>query len=192
MTRIGESLRSHGRPGHPTDYLQFYCLVKKERPEDIPFNYLETPEPGSRAELLRETRRFMIYVHSKLMIVDDSAAIVGSANINQRSLAGSRDTELAVLSHQPLETLLTRGGHLPRGEVARFRLRLMEEHLGQQSSVLASPHSEECVGWCREVCRENWQVSITITPLYSHQSSSRTFWLPAQSPVEVTSFITLS
>ena len=27
----------------------------------------------------------MIYVHSKLMIVDDSAAIVGSANINQVS-----------------------------------------------------------------------------------------------------------
>ena len=29
------------------------------------------------------TSRFMIYVHSKLMIVDDSAAIVGSATINQ-------------------------------------------------------------------------------------------------------------
>ena len=61
----------------------------------------------------------MIYVHSKLMIVDDSAVIVGSANINQRSMAGSRDTELALLAHQPTMTLLTRGGHLPGGEVAR-------------------------------------------------------------------------
>ena len=61
----------------------------------------------------------MIYVHSKLMIVDDSAVIVGSANINQRSMAGSRDTELALLAHQPTETLLTRGGHLPEGEMAR-------------------------------------------------------------------------
>ena len=61
----------------------------------------------------------MIYVHSKLMIVDDSAVIVGSANINQRSMAGSRDSELALLAHQPTETLLTRGGHLPGGEVAR-------------------------------------------------------------------------
>ena len=61
----------------------------------------------------------MIYVHSKLMIVDDSAVIVGSANINQRSMAGSRDTELALLAHQPTETLLTRGGHLPGGEIAR-------------------------------------------------------------------------
>ena len=30
-----------------------------------------------RAELLRETKRFMIYVHSKLCIVDDSLAIIG-------------------------------------------------------------------------------------------------------------------
>ena len=66
----------------------------------------------------------MIYVHSKLMIVDDSAVIVGSANINQRSMAGSRDTELAVLAHQPTQTLLTRGGHLPGGDVARSHLHL--------------------------------------------------------------------
>ena len=121
---MGDSLRLHGRAGQPRDYLQFYCLVKKERLEDIPADYLETPEPGSQAEVLRESRRFMIYVHSKLMIVDDSAVIVGSANINQRSMAGSRDTELAVLAHQPTQTLLTRGGHLPGGDVARSHLHL--------------------------------------------------------------------
>jgi phospholipase D1/2 len=38
-----------------------------------------------------------IYVHSKLMVVDDRFALVGSANINDRSLLGSRDSELAVL-----------------------------------------------------------------------------------------------
>lgn len=38
-----------------------------------------------------------IYVHNKMMIVDDRYAILGSANINDRSLLGSRDTELAVL-----------------------------------------------------------------------------------------------
>lgn len=39
----------------------------------------------------------MIYVHSKLMIVDDRYVLVGSANINDRSLLGDRDSELAVL-----------------------------------------------------------------------------------------------
>lgn len=38
-----------------------------------------------------------IYVHSKLMIVDDRYALLGSANINDRSLLGERDSELAVL-----------------------------------------------------------------------------------------------
>lgn len=38
-----------------------------------------------------------IYVHSKLMIIDDRFALLGSANINDRSLLGSRDSELAVL-----------------------------------------------------------------------------------------------
>ena len=31
------------------------------------------------------------------MIVDDVAAIIGSANINDRSMRGSRDSELCVL-----------------------------------------------------------------------------------------------
>ncbi|CAM6001983.1 unnamed protein product [Sphagnum balticum] len=34
----------------------------------------------------------ILYVHSKLMIVDDSIVLVGSANINDRSLKGTRDT----------------------------------------------------------------------------------------------------
>ncbi|ELP9172202.1 phospholipase [Salmonella enterica] len=38
-----------------------------------------------------------IYVHSKLMIVDDRYVLVGSANINERSLLGDHDSELAVL-----------------------------------------------------------------------------------------------
>ena len=38
-----------------------------------------------------------IYIHSKMMIVDDRFALVGSANINDRSLLGGRDSELAVL-----------------------------------------------------------------------------------------------
>ena len=39
----------------------------------------------------------IIYVHSKLMIVDDKRCIIGSANINDRSLLGTRDSELACI-----------------------------------------------------------------------------------------------
>ncbi len=39
----------------------------------------------------------LVYVHSKLMIVDDMVTIIGSANINDRSLLGNRDSELAII-----------------------------------------------------------------------------------------------
>ncbi len=37
----------------------------------------------------------IVYVHSKLLIVDDRACIIGSANINDRSLSGTRDSEVS-------------------------------------------------------------------------------------------------
>merc|ERR1712123_373912 len=154
--RVAQALHEAGSGGHPQDYLLFLCLINRESEEDIPYE-LEVPESGSKAELLRESRRFMIYVHSKLMIVDDSVAIVGSANINQRSLAGSRDSELAVLAHQPEHTLLSQGGKLPQGEVAQFRTRLMEEHLGHQHHLLAEPQGAECKSFVRQICQRNWQ-----------------------------------
>ncbi|XP_020822230.1 phospholipase D2 isoform X1 [Phascolarctos cinereus] len=39
----------------------------------------------------------LIYIHSKLLIADDRTVIIGSANINDRSLLGKRDSELAML-----------------------------------------------------------------------------------------------
>jgi phosphatidylserine/phosphatidylglycerophosphate/cardiolipin synthase-like enzyme len=39
-------------------------------------------------------RQEQIYVHGKLMIVDDRAIICGSANINDRSMLGNTDSEV--------------------------------------------------------------------------------------------------
>lgn len=39
----------------------------------------------------------LIYIHSKFILVDDEIAICGSANINDRSMLGKRDTEACVL-----------------------------------------------------------------------------------------------
>ena len=46
----------------------------------------------------------MVYVHSKGMIVDDEYVILGSANINQWSMEGTRDTEIAMGAYQPYLT----------------------------------------------------------------------------------------
>jgi len=61
----------------------------------------------------------MIYVHAKGMIVDDEYVLVGSANINQRSLAGTKDTEIAMGAYQPYHTWAERKRH-PRGQVCNF------------------------------------------------------------------------
>lgn len=57
----------------------------------------------------------MIYVHSKGMVVDDEYVILGSANINQRSMDGSRDTEIAMGAYQPQHTWARK--KFPQGQV---------------------------------------------------------------------------
>jgi phosphatidylserine/phosphatidylglycerophosphate/cardiolipin synthase-like enzyme len=59
----------------------------------------------------------MIYVHSKGMIVDDEYVILGSANINQRSMEGTRDTEIAMGAYQPYHTWASRLSS-PHGQVS--------------------------------------------------------------------------
>jgi len=156
--KVAQALAETGSDAHPQDYLLFLCPVNKESSEDVP-EELDTPSGGSKAGKLRRSKRFMIYVHSKLIIVDDSLAILGSANINQRSLAGSRDTEIAVSVHQPEH--VAQEGALPSGDVARFRLRVMEEHLGRQSQVLVEPGTVDCTSFIRDVCQENFQTYIS-------------------------------
>ena len=59
----------------------------------------------------------MIYVHAKGMIVDDEYVLMGSTNINQRSLDGSRDTVIAMGAYQPTYTWSGKKIH-PRSQVA--------------------------------------------------------------------------
>ncbi|KAL9259459.1 Phospholipase D zeta 1-like protein [Drosera capensis] len=73
-----------------------------------------------------------VYVHSKIMIIDDCIVLVGSANINDRSLLGSRDSEIGVLIEDK-EIVASRMGGKPwkAGKFALgLRLSLWSEHLG--------------------------------------------------------------
>lgn len=48
--------------------------------------------------------------------MDDEYVLLGSANINQRSLEGTRDTEIAMGAYQPHHTY-ARKRKSPRGQV---------------------------------------------------------------------------
>ena len=85
-------------------------------------------------------KRFMIYVHAKGMIVDDEYVIVGSANINQRSMAGTKDKEIAMGAYQPHHTWGSRKGH-PHGQVYGYRMSLWAEHLGMVDTRFEEPES---------------------------------------------------
>ena len=85
--RVGLALRQAGSRAHPQDHLLFLTPLAREDIEEIPDCLEDDLEPGSNAEKLRSSRRLMIYVHSKLMVVDDSAAIVGIYRWNIRFLA---------------------------------------------------------------------------------------------------------
>ncbi|KAH0456426.1 hypothetical protein IEQ34_014333 [Dendrobium chrysotoxum] len=106
---------------HPQDYLNFYCLGKREKiPNQRPkaMSQHSAKNKADAATSFEEFQRFMIYVHAKGLIVDDEYVILGSANINQRSLDGSRDTEIAMGAYQPHHTWAQKQRH-PRGQVGR-------------------------------------------------------------------------
>ncbi|KAF9919842.1 Phospholipase D1 [Linnemannia zychae] len=73
-----------------------------------------------------------VYIHAKMMIVDDRVAIIGSANINERSMLGNRDSEIAAVVRDKDYIDSTMNG-IPY-KVSRFahtlRMNLMMEHLG--------------------------------------------------------------
>ena len=64
---------------------------------DDPSDYITFHGMRNHAVLMNKLVQEIIYVHSKLMIVDDKHVICGSANINDRSLIGDRDSELAAV-----------------------------------------------------------------------------------------------
>ena len=81
----------------------------------------------------------IVYIHSKLIIVDDTKVLLGSANINDRSMLGTRDSEFCVLIKEEKELINKKTGKnfVMNGKnyeasnfAVSFRKALMGEHLG--------------------------------------------------------------
>ncbi|KAM7369580.1 hypothetical protein PAMP_010897 [Pampus punctatissimus] len=70
--------------------------LRKEMGEQW-INYISIAGLRTHAELEGKLVTELIYVHSKMLIADDNTVIIGSANINDRSMLGKRDSEVAVI-----------------------------------------------------------------------------------------------
>ncbi|KAL7158597.1 hypothetical protein ABFS83_02G154800 [Erythranthe nasuta] len=152
----------------PQDYLNFYCLGNREAVDlnDFPDNQSAANTPQG---LSRKNRRFMIYVHSKGMIVDDEYVIIGSANINQRSMEGTRDTEIAMGAYQPHHTWAKKLAS-PQGQIYGYRMSLWAEHIGLLEDCFTRPESVECVRRVRTMGEANWEqfASNEVSEMRGH------------------------
>lgn len=74
----------------------------------------------------------LLYIHSKLIIVDDNVILCGSANINDRSLAGDHDSEICMVIEEPQFFDSTVDGRPTKVSQLATSLRrdLMRKHLG--------------------------------------------------------------
>jgi len=74
-------------------------------------------------------------VHSKVMVVDDRFVRVGSSNLNNRSMGLDAECDLAVEVGEDAAPALD--------AIARFRRRLLAEHLGAAEDALARAEREQ-------------------------------------------------
>ncbi|WP_308724083.1 phospholipase D-like domain-containing protein [Metapseudomonas otitidis] len=131
--------------------------IEREDPSGEPFyarqdwrRYLTLLNLRTWAELGGRVVTEQIYVHSKLLIADDRVAILGSANINDRSLLGGRDSELAVIVRDSSPKTVALDGEKPQvvsQAIHQLRVALWTKHFGlaqsrpgpvQPASALAS------------------------------------------------------
>ncbi|XP_071133944.1 phospholipase D1-like isoform X1 [Mytilus edulis] len=97
-----------------------------------PLNYITFCGLRTHTELNGKLVSELVYVHSKLMIVDDDTVIMGSANINDRSMLGDRDSEIAVMFQDIHKHKVKMNGveHMAGKFASSMRKNLFREHLG--------------------------------------------------------------
>ncbi|KAI5820629.1 phospholipase D active site motif-containing protein [Pyronema omphalodes] len=130
----------------PSDYIEFFSLRS--------WGKLGKP---NQEKLVTE----QLYIHAKCMVVDDRIAIIGSANINERSMVGDRDSEVAAIIRDTDVIQSTMAGRPYK--VGRFphtlRVRLMREHLGLDVDEIMQDEREEAMESVEQQEQE-WEEQI--------------------------------
>ncbi|CAM8888686.1 unnamed protein product [Rhodiola kirilowii] len=108
-----------------------------------------------------------VYVHSKVMIIDDRTTFIGSSNINDRSLLGSRDSEIGVIIEDKefLESTMN-GEPWTAGKFTHsLRVSLWAEHLGlskRETSQIYDPIADATY-------RDSWLATAKANAAIYHE-----------------------
>jgi phospholipase D1/2 len=129
------------------NYLSFYFLAQWDDKSTRSWQ-------ADRAARVKAARRYMIYVHSKLMICDDRLMILGSANLNERGLAGGRDAEICVAISEADDSK----------RIQELRRALWGEHLVKPKQTIEAalekwwehPETPSCIERIQKLARGNY------------------------------------
>lgn len=108
-------------------------------------------EPWEGEDKEAEKENFVqeeLYIHAKLLIVDDRVVICGSSNLNDRSQLGNHDSELSIVMEDSrvLETTMDGQPFKAGYHAASLRRHLWREHLGlieaQQLDASKDPNAQ--------------------------------------------------
>ena len=98
-----------------------------------------------------------VYVHAKLLLIDDRYVAIGSANLNQRSMTSDSELQIAIVDGETVggESNVQSGQGTSYVSVCRFaqdlRRKLWGEHLGLESPVNITEALKRFPVWKREL-----------------------------------------
>lgn len=135
-TLLAKNMKAWNISGKPSSKADIEKILASHGMADKWKDYLTVLNLRNFGHTSKAVLSEMIYVHAKLLIVDDAVAIIGSANINDRSLNGDGDTELAAVIVDDAEAKVTdvgRGVKVITRKFARdLRIQLWKKHLGME------------------------------------------------------------
>jgi phospholipase D1/2 len=111
-----------------------------------------------------------VYIHAKIMIVDDKIAIIGSANINDRSMLGDRDSEICCVIEGPTDKVLFDRNitHKVSEAIYDLRIKLLNCYLGAKrasSNLFQILWSELAIKEIRGISKRN---TIIYNKVFKH------------------------
>jgi len=112
---------------------------------------------GTEEEELASYISELVYIHTKLMIVDDRRVIMGSANINDRSQRGDGDSEIALVveDEDMVKTTMDGKPYMAARFAASLRRKLFKEHLGLIRPQVCEDREEEVTSFMRPAPHPN-------------------------------------